>query len=297
MGIQERVKYFMLAFSLSLSLQAAPDIRSVKPDLLVPPLSDGKPAAGRRVKQTLPRWQDSKVYHVLYLPTDWKPDKKLPIIIELAGNGPYKNRFGDVSTGHPEGSKMGYGISDGEGFIWACLPYLNNAGTANVTKWWGNAPKYDAGPTVAYCKNAVPWICKKYVGDPKRVVLCGFSRGAIACNFIGLYDDKIAKLWRAMIPYSHYDGVNERWGYPDSDRQSALTRLRCLGDRPQFICQEGATGRTNLDSTRKYLEDTGIKGRFTFQQTGFRNHNAAWLLRPTSARRTLRTWLKKSLEK
>ena len=297
MGIQKRVKYFLLAFSLSLSLRAAPDIRTVKPDLVVPPLSDGKPAAGRRVKQTLPGWQDSKVYHVLYLPTDWKPDTKLPVIVELAGNGPYKNGFGDVSTGHPEGSKMGYGISGGEGFIWVCLPYLNNAGTANVTKWWGNAPKYDAGPTVAYCKNAVPWICKKYGGDPKRVVLCGFSRGAIACNFIGLYDDKIAKLWRAMIPYSHYDGVNERWGYPDSDRQSALTRLRRLDDRPQFICQEGATSSTNLDSTRISLEGTGIRGRYTFQPTGFRNHNDAWLLRPTSVRRKLRTWLKKSLEK
>ena len=274
---------------------AAPDISTVKPDLVLPVLSDAKPLAGLRVKQVLPEWQDSKVYHVLYLPTDWKPDKKLPIIIELAGNGPYKNRFGDVSAGHPEGSKMGYGISGGKGFIWVCLPYLNNAGTANVTQWWGNAPKYDAGPTVAYCKNAVPWICKKYGGDPKRVVLCGFSRGAIACNFIGLYDDKIAKLWRAMIPYSHYDGVNERWGYPDSDRQSALTRLRRLDDRPQFICQEGATSRTNLDSTRIYLEGTGIRGRYTFQPTGFRNHNDAWLLRPSPARIELRKWLEKSL--
>ena len=292
MGIQERVKYFMLAFSLSLSLQAAPDIRSVKPDLLVPPLSDGKPAAGRRVKQTLPRWQDSKVYHVLYLPTDWKPDKKPPIIIELAGNGPYKNRFGDVNTGHPEGSKMGYGISGGKGFIWVCLPYLNNAGSTNVTKWWGNAPEYDAGPTVAYCKKAVPWICKKYGGDPKRVVLCGFSRGAIACNFIGLHDDEIAKLWRAFIPYSHYDGVIERWGYHGADRKSALVRLRRLGNRPQFICQESG----GIATTKSYLNGTGVKGQFTFQPTGFRNHNDAWLLRPSTVRQEMRKWVKKSLE-
>ena len=290
MGIQKRVKYFLLTISLSFSLWAAPDIRTVKPDLVVPPLSHSKPAAGRRVKQTLPEWQDSKVYHVLYLPPDWKSDTKLPVIVELAGNGPYKNRFGDVSTGHPEGSKMGYGISGGEGFIWVCLPYLNNAGTANVTKWWGNAPKYNAGPTVDYCKKAVPWICREYGGDPKRVVLCGFSRGAIACNFIGLYDDEIAKLWRAFVPYSHYDGVR-RWPYPGSNRESAQRRLQRLADRPQFICHEG----TGVSGTQKFLDSTEIEGKFIFQATGFRNHNDGWLLRPSPARDTLRAWLGKVL--
>ncbi len=290
MGIQEHVKYLLLAFFLSLSLRAAPDIRTVKPDLVVPPLSDGKPAVGRRVKQTLPGWRDSKVYHVLYLPPDWKSDTKLPVIVELAGNGPYKNRFGDVSTGHPEGSKMGYGISGGEGFIWVCLPYLNNAGAVNVTKWWGNAPKYNAGPTVDYCKKAVPWICREYEGDPKRVVLCGFSRGAIACNYIGLYDDEISKLWRAFIPYSHYDGVR-RWPYPGSNRESAQQRLQRLADRPQFICHEG----TGVSGTQKFLDSTEIEGKFIFQATGFRNHNDAWLLRPSPARDTLRAWLGKVL--
>ncbi len=285
------MKHFLTSLLLSTSLWAAPDIHTVKPDLVVPPLSGGKPAPGRRIKQTLPQWQDSKVYHVLYLPTDWKPDSKLPVIIEFAGNGPYKNRFGDVSTGHPEGSKMSYGISGGEGFIWVCLPYLNNTGTANVTKWWGDAPKYNAGPTINYCKKAVPWICKEYGGDSKRVILCGFSRGAIACNFIGLHDDEIAKLWRAFIPYSHYDGVIERWGYHGADRKSALVRLRRLGNRPQFICQESG----GIATTESYLNGTGVKGQFTFQLTGFRNHNDAWLLRPSTARQEMRKWVKKFL--
>ncbi len=290
MGIQERVKYLLVAISLALSLRAAPDMRAVKPDLAVRPLSEGKPAAGRRVKQTHPNWKDTEVYHVLYLPMDWKPGKRYPVIVEYAGNGPYKNKFGDVSPGHPEGSKMGYGISGGKGFIWVCLPYLDNAGTANVTRWWGNAPEYDAGPTVAYCKKAVPWICRKYGGDPKRVVLCGFSRGAIACNYLGLYDDEIAKLWRAFIPYSHYDGVR-RWPYPGSNRESAQRRLQRLADRPQFICHEG----TGISGTKKFLDSTGIKGKFTFQATGFQNHNDGWLLRPSPARDTLRTWLGKVL--
>ena len=77
---------------------AAPDISTVKPDLVLPVLSDSKPAAGLRVKQTLPEWRDSGVYHVLYLPPKWMAAEKLPVIIEFAGNGPYKNRFGDVSS-------------------------------------------------------------------------------------------------------------------------------------------------------------------------------------------------------
>lgn len=267
-------------------LAAIPDISTVPADLVLPKLASGNPAAGKRVKQVHPDWKQTKVYHLLYLPKDWQPGKRYPVIVEYAGNGPYQNRFGDLSTGHPEGSKMGYGITAGRGFIWVCIPYLNSAGTRNVTQWWGDKPTHDPQQTLAYCKKVVPWICQHYGGDPKRVVLCGFSRGAIACNYLGLYDDEIARLWRAFIPYSHYDGVH-RWGYPRSDKASALKRLQRLGARPQFICHEGA----GVSATRHYLKETGVAGNFTIRATGFRNHNDAWLLRPSPARKALRAWL------
>lgn len=181
---------------------------------------------------------------------------------------------------------MGYGITGGRGFIWVCIPYLNADGNRNVTQWWGDKPKHDPQPTLAYCKKVVPWICRQYGGDPGRVVLCGFSRGAIACNYLGLHDDEIAKLWRAFIPYSHYDGVR-RWGYPGSDKASAKKRLQRLGTRPQFICHEG----TGVSATKQYLKETGIAGNFTIHASGFRNHNDAWLLRPSPMRKTLRSWL------
>ena len=122
------------------------------------------------------------------------------------------------------------------------------------------------------------------------MILVGFSRGAIACNFVGLHDDEIAKLWRAFVPYSHYDGVVTSWGYPHADRASALDRLKRLGDRPQFICAESG-GRASVEATRKYLESTGIDAPFTFQDIGFRNHNDAWVLRPSPARDALRARL------
>lgn len=279
---------FSLAFLFPVLAIAAPDISSIRPDLEIPPILEGCPSAGKRIEQTHPDWAGSEVYHLLYLPEDWKPGsgKKYPVIVEYAGNGPYKNKYGDISTGHPEGSKMGYGLSAGKGYIWLCLPYLSNDGKKNVTQWWGNKPKSAPGPTLDYAKATVPWICQKYAGDPDKVFLCGFSRGAIACNFIGLNDDEIAKLWCAFLPYSHYDGVR-RWGYPGSDPASALSRLRRLGKRPQFITHEG----NGIEATKKYLDNSGVAGNFTFRQTGFRNHNDAWLLRPTALRQEIRKWM------
>lgn len=271
-----------------------PDISSVAADLTVPPLSEeGVPGAGRRVKETLPAYADTEVYHALYLPTDWKPEGRYPVLVEFAGNGPYKNNYGDVSTGRVEGSRLGYGISGGRGFLWLCLPYLDTAGRRNVTKWWGSKPEYDPRPTIDYCKKAVKWVCEEYGGDPDRLILCGFSRGAIACNFIGLHDDEIAKLWRAFVPYSQYDGIKTGWPYPGADRASALKRLKRLRGRPQFICEEGE----GVTRTEKYLRGSGVRGDFVFRRTGFRNHSDAWVLRPSPARKELRAWLTRVVER
>jgi len=263
-----------------------PDISTVAPDLEVPALADAGPAPGLRVKEPLPAWRDTSVYHVLYLPTDWRPAGSLPVLLELAGNGNYSNKYGDVSIGRPEGSRLGYGLSAGCGFIWICVPFVNARGTDIAIQWWGDKPSYDPAPTIAYCTSAVAWVCGKYGGDSKRVVLCGFSRGAIACNFIGLHDDGIAKLWRGFIAYSHYDGVRT-WPYPGSARASALARLGRLDGRPQFICPESG----GIEETEKYLSQVMPDGNFTFVPTGFRNHNDAWTLRPSKAREAARKWL------
>ena len=302
-GVQEKSNTMRLPINFCLLLLCSvglspllaaevPDIESVKPDLTVPAMQNGEPAAGRRVRQVLPAYQQTAVYHTIYLPTDWQPGKSYPVIVEYAGNGPFRNGLGDISTGYVEGSRLGYGISAGKGYIWLCLPYLNETGTANIRKWWGDAPTFKPAATIAYCQQAVPWICKQYGGDEKAVILTGFSRGAIACNYIGLHNDQIAALWRAFIPYSHYDGVREGWPYPDVKRPAALVRLKRLQGRPQFICHEESTNkRTALSATEEYLRQTGVQGAFTFHATGFRNHNDAWVLRPSPARTALRKWL------
>jgi hypothetical protein len=267
-----------------------PDISTIAPDLTVPEMTTGAPEAGKRVRCTTPGWEKTEVYGALYLPVDWKAGGHFPVIVEWAGNGDFHNDFGDVSTGKVEGSRLGYGITEGKGCIWLCLPYLNHAGAADVIKWWGDAPEYDAEPTLAYCRAAVKDVCERFGGDAQRVVLAGFSRGAIACNYLGLHDDATAALWRGFICYSHYDGVRTTWPYPSADRASALERLQRLKGRPQFICGESS----NAAMTERYLREVGVwdKEKFTVVGTGFRNHNDAWVLRPSEARTRLREWFR-----
>ncbi len=275
----KKLLFALLLFPSLLVAAELPDIQSVPPDLGVPALSEDTPAAGKRVRLGL---------NVLYLPTDWKADTKWPVIVELAGNGGYKNKYGDVSTGLPEGSNLGYGLSGGKGFIWLCVPYLNAKGDQIAITWWGDKPSYDPQPTLKHLRESVRSLCHDFSGDETKVVLAGFSRGAIACNYLGLHDDETAKLWCAFFAYSHYDGVH-KWPYPASDRESALTRLQRLGNRPQFICGEGA----NAQETEAYLRPLLPNADLTFLGTGFRNHNDAWTLRPCEAREKAREWLKR----
>lgn len=273
------------------------DLSEVPPDLVVPAMTEGSAAPGTRVKQSTSGYEGTQVYHVLYLPSEWQPGGKYPVLVEFAGNRT------KTIAGTVEGCNLGYGISGGKRFIWVCMPYLNGDATANVTNWWGDAGEYQVQPTIDYCKQTVREVCERYGGDSQAVVLCGFSRGSIACNYIGLHDDDIAPLWRAFVCYSHYDGQREGWPYPKVERTNALERLKRLQGRPQFICSElpasgapSANTENSLEGLKRYLASTGVQAPFTFTYTGFRQHDDAWVLRPSAARRALRSWLDEVLE-
>lgn len=248
-------------------------------DLIVPEVINGNPAPGLRVRQFNPDYIGTGVYHALYLPADWKPGRKYPVIVEFAGN---KWR---TSAGTVEGSSLGYGISGGDGVIWICMPYVNQAEKKNQLNWWG-----DVEATVAYCKHTVRRICNEYGGDRENVFIAGFSRGAIACNFIGLHDDEIAAIWRGFICHSHYDGVRT-WSYVGSDRAAAAIRLNRLGKRPQFISHENS-----VEETRKYLSEAYPSGRFTFVSLPGVPHTDTWVLQKSPQRALLRSWFQDSLK-
>jgi len=257
----------------------AQDVETIQQDIVTPSVTNDAPAPGKRVRQFNPDYAGSDVYHLLYLPRDWKKEESYPVIVEYAGNK-WK-----TSPGTVEGSNLGYGITGGRGVIWICMPYVDRINQKNAETWWG-----DVEATVEYCKYTVKRICAEYGGEPSSVILAGFSRGAIACNYIGLHDDEIASLWRGFICHSHYDGVKE-WPYSGSDRLAAAERLKRLGNRPQFISHE-----TSVDETKSYLNEVFSAGNFTFLAMGFSAHTDTWVLRNIPERQAVREWFREVLE-
>ena len=259
---------------------AQTNLNDLPSDLTVPVTLEKAPAAGERVRATTTGWEGSEVHHTLYLPTDWKPGLKLPVIVEYAGNGGYSNKLGDTSEGTVEGCMLGYGLSAGHGCIWVSMPFIEmvEGHKRNATKWWG-----DVGETKRYCMATVKDVCARFGGELNHVVLMGFSRGAIACNYIGLHDDEIARLWCGFLCHSHYDG---EFKHPAADQPAWPERLRRLGDRPQFISQELGTKETEA-----VIASSGVAGRFTFVSLPYPNHTARWTLCDLPIRRQAREWL------
>lgn len=203
--------------------------------LEMPPLSGGEPEAGKRVKVTPPEYEGTEVFHTLYLPQEWKEDgERMPIIFEYTGN--YFPVSG--STGEVEDAALGYGITGGKS-IWVSLPYVSEDHKDNQVTWWG-----DEQATVDYAKINVPRIIDEFNADPGAVFLCGFSRGAVGVNYLGLYDDEVAQLWTAFVTHDHFDGVREwkntDWGTPlEVYREGAIERLRRVKGRPYLVSQNG----------------------------------------------------------
>lgn len=269
--------------------QELPDVTSVAADLEVPVMVIGAPEAGKRVRAVTTGWEETEVHHSLWLPPEWTATTRWPVVVELAGNGGYKNKYGDVCDGSVAGCRLGYGMSGGRGMIWVSAPFVEVAGDGakrNAEKWWG-----DVEETKRYLRATVAEVCAQFGGDPERVVLAGFSRGSIGCHYIGLHDEEMSRLWRAFVCHSHFDGVIEKWPYQGADRGSALERLKRLGNRPEWISHEGGTGQTE-----GYLKDTGVQGEWTFVAMPYRNHTDAWVLRPIPERARLWAWLAEALK-
>lgn len=262
-------------------------------DLVTPKMISGSPAAGRRVRQVAPEFVGTEVYHSLYLPTDWKPNGRYPVIVEYTGN-----RFPTSgSTGEVKDANLGFGLSGGTRCIWIVMPYIAKNLRQNETQWWG-----DIKATTDYCKTNLPRICDQFGGDRENVILCGFSRGAIATSYIGLADDDIAKLWKGFFAHDHFDG-ERKWNYDHSDRASALRRLKRLNGRPVLISD------TNASNVRKNFLGQHLElAKFTFLDVPtdkiFRipegpfvhPHMDLWMHRDSEYCKRARAWLNSTLD-
>jgi hypothetical protein len=222
----------------------------VKPLAQIPVEETGPPAPGKRVAVTEPEYTGTDVHHSLYLPQNLGDRPRHPLIVEFTGN--LSPAFG--STGRIEDAHLGYALTLGRDFIWVVLPFVSKDHRRNEATWWG-----DEDATVAYAKTCIPRIIEKYRGDPDKVILSGFSRGAIAAGYIGLRDNDISRLWSAFFTTSHFDGVRPweaPWGKPlDHYRAGAVARLRRVKGRPWWVSEDGT-----VDDIAAFLKEAGLFG-------------------------------------
>ncbi|YCM42312.1 hypothetical protein V2O64_13455 [Verrucomicrobiaceae bacterium 227] len=266
--------------------------------LTLPSVTHAKPAPGKRVPLTTSSYKETEVHHTLYLPPHWNPDwkstkERYPLIVEFSGN----QYPASGSTGRVEDSALGFGLTAGQA-VWLNLPFISPDRKSNQPTWWGNEEA-----TIAYAKKIVPQIIVDYGINPDQVILCGFSRGAIAVNYIGLHDDEIASLWSAFVTHDHFDGVKQwggtTWGSPLADyRKAAAQRRARLKGRPFLICQNGGTQDiqelVGNPPNVTYLDlDTRAIFKTFANPIAIHPHTDRWLLKPSAYRNQAWDWIEK----
>ena len=285
---------------------ASPPTTTPAPPLAVTGLGES-PSPGDQVAEIAPNYAaaaNTDIFHLVQRPTNWQPGQTHPVIVEYAPNR--WPRFG--LDGTQKDARMGSALSQGRDYLWIVLPFIDSKGTESLTddtyqaEWWGHGPgNGDVGATVDYVKDNLDWIIDQHGGDPDNVTLVGFSRGAIATNFVGLADDEIARYWSAFYAAEHYDGVNTTWGYGGAGRADALRRLARLDGRPQLVAylDQGITGEVH-----PYLERELPAGQVTFLPLsidfmarhqapgGSPSHHVDWMHADNDEIRQARAWLR-----
>ncbi len=238
-----------------------------------PTLSTGAPAPGQRVK--FPADAEG-AYSILYLPPSWKPEKKYPVVVEYPGNIFFNAKC--YSTGRPEQCVIGYGMTGGSGSIILSLPFVDSSIPDVVESGFG-----DPDETVAYAKSMIETVIKDFGGDRENMVLTGFSRGSIACGFIGLRDDEIASYWIGIHGCQHYDGSKWR----ESKMEEAVLRAKRFRGKAIFQTD---------NSEEKYapvVEATDPSVEWTWASSDLGFHSTSMFLDDRPSTRQLREWYRK----
>ncbi|MDC0672486.1 carboxypeptidase-like regulatory domain-containing protein [Nannocystis radixulma] len=240
-----------------------------------PPLVAGEPGPGAFVKIVAPEYEGTGVYHGLYLPPDWQPGRRYPMIVESPCN-----KYGDF-TGKVDDATLGYNLAGCRHYVWLVLPYLENG--ANLDYGWGDVPA-----TIAYWQTNLARTIETWGVDPGAVVVSGFSRGAIGASFVGLHDDAIADAWLGFFMHSHADVITNLT--PDQGAGSA-TRMGRVGGRAALLSW-GAAGDGGAANSLKGVELLTSFGHppTTLAVPGV-GHTDAWLQDDAASRQVAQQWL------
>jgi hypothetical protein len=177
------------------------------------------------------------------------------------------------STGRPDQCVIGYGMTKGRGAILLSLPFVDRAAGSSAEYGWG-----DADATADYAVRMVEEVCARFGGDRQNVVLTGFSRGAIACGYIGFRNERIAGLWKGFHACQHYDG--DGWG--GATMEGALERARRFRGKAVFHTDNSET------AFQPVME--AMSARVTYVRSGLGAHACAMFLDDRPSTERLREW-------
>lgn len=163
----------------------------------------GSPSSGKRVFVTPAEYAGTDAYYTLYLPDSWSPNsnQRYPVFVDFPGRGV-----------RPENIKIGQVLAQKFQGIWLCLPLIYANGSQEVDGWWANDKV-----TSRYVQSVVRNVCEQYKGNTDRIFAVGMSRGAVAVNYIGNYDEQVSDIWRGYYSHDHIDGQRriDKGTFPD----------------------------------------------------------------------------------
>ena len=256
----------------------APEWTPPQGRLNVPNVEESTPAPGKRVRYRLRGDEPNGLYCVLNLPENWRANTKHPVVVEFPGNLFFTP--GCYSTGLPEQCVMGYGMTKGRDAICLGMPFVDRLSGKPVESGWGNADD-----TAQYAMQIVEEVCAKFGGDRQNIVLTGFSRGAIACGYIGLRNPQIASLWKGFHACQHYDGD----GWNGATMPGALERAARFQGQAVFQTD-------NAEAKFRPLMDV-MKTNVTWAKSGLGAHSTAMFLDDRPSTQKLREWFLQLVEK
>ena len=261
-----------LMASAAVTVDALGDFPSCPPR---PPFTDEAPAPGKFVRVVAPEYQGTGVFHGVYLPPDWEPGKKWPVIVESPCN-----KYG-AFTGKVEDATLGYYLAGCRSFVWIVVPYIQ-AG-ANLDYGWGDVPA-----AVAYWRTNVARALDAYGGDPGAVIVAGFSRGAIGTSYVGLQTPDIADVWLGFFDHSHADVVSNLT--PDMGAGSAQRMMRAQGRAS--LLSWGAAGDGGMTNSLKGVDLLSSFG-YPVATLAVPNvgHTDVWMASDAASRKAAQTWL------
>jgi predicted esterase len=276
-SVIETCDVLILLACIAASAAALPLAHSADAEPARPAMTEEDPGPGKFVKQVAEEYRGTGVYHALYLPSNWRAGASYPVIFEYAPN--HYEKF----TGRVEDCRMGFYQSGGRDFLWVVMPYIDSVKKANLDQWWG-----DEGASVQYCVTNLRRVCEKFGGDPNAVFLTGFSRGAIACGYLGLRDESVADIWLAFLPHSHIDGGR-------FTAKGASERLARARGRATFVTYGGEDdGRKESPKGARMLRELGFP--VVEREIAGLKHTDAFIEQDSPIRREMRAWIAEILK-